>query len=557
MVTTVRKTWKRAVWLLAAAALLAIYPAGAVAEAETAVSIELKNAAQLMSRRSADATFLAELAAAWSSMDRQRAGAILGKAFETTFLVLDEEALTKATAATTGASFQPPRARDLITRRAAAVRREARSIQALLATARSWRSFDPDRAEVVLEEAVRRVRLRENLNDRDLGLRAAAVEWAETDASTALSLAGTIESPEIRSWACRAIGLRLAANDRPAADKAFGLALEAVIRVKDPLLRVVAMADLGRDWFQVDPSAGRMAFTDAVRATALIGDEAAYARALSAAGGRWGRTDAGKAFELAGMIPAGYDEARISLFLEAAEGPWDSKTESALLEAAWRAAEEIGATFRRDRRLGSIAARMAEVDPNAALRMIDLIRPEARLHKSEALAAVVRAIAAEQPEFARELTAGIDDEFVKVRAISAIVRTNGDPNRALPLDPTGMLDRLGPAGDGLRAEYAPALTGFGNEGGEALIAAIRDPAIRAKALADLALRKRKRGSHDEASRLLDEAIKTAERLGLQNRALGAKVVFDIAKAWADDDPNLAEKMYESAYQLRVGQDNGA
>lgn len=378
--------------------------------------------AQAAEQASAKAWMMGRIGASWAALDPAQGKAALEAALEALAELKaggpafwGEARAVEESAA--GSEFGQGRA-SLAARRITVA---ASSAWAYRAIAAEWASVDSTVTIQLLNQALEIAQANSLPYYRDLDLRGIAVTWAGLDSTQGLAVAQMIADPGLRAWALWEMGefdqaltaarqvadpvgrvhaLREVARHAGATD-VFAEALVTAAEISDPTAQAYAQSDLAAAWAMVDPAAAAQAaaqvdeaypgarafalyragsFNAAWEAAGAIGDDLERSKAQQAIVSAWAPMDPEAAQAAAVQITdpmfqgaALRDVAIATHNLDTARSigvPYyrvEALTALRGYEEAFALAGDLRETFP----LRALAVAWAEVDPQAALNVVD------------------------------------------------------------------------------------------------------------------------------------------------------------------------------------------
>ena len=524
----------------------------------------LKEAVRKRERRLARAELLAELAAAWSRVDRSRPGLILEKALNITLESSLDDGRDAALRLLRESEVWTGEERKSARQWAERALDNDREVRLLVSIAGAWADLDGSRAGSVFTMAVDSARRLLNPDQRDTAFRTIALAWVRIDRPRSERIVGLIRNQAVQAWAWRSLGERMAPelpNDRPKrAGAYFHKALESITRIKDPGRRVRESGRLASAWFQFDPETAREVFRDAVRAAGRIGVQRDFARSVSRLAADWGAVDVKKAFELSTLIPDEYPEERLFVFLAAVPSCEEGPYRHGLFQGSLKEIEKFAPGPDRDRFLGILAGLAAKTDLEAAAGFMGRISPESGLIRDEALVSLALGQAKTDLQGAVEGAGDIGHPLVRagalVRLAGLVPRVDDAAARKLLNRALGLIH--GYDADTLRAELAMAWVGLKEIDRAVEIAeGMAGASLRIRTLAEITCRGEEAESADMMDKVWSRAVREAMDLSKRHDLIGAAELKRIGLLRIPVNARQAEDCFINAYHLAVGDGSSA
>lgn len=532
-------------------------------EAETREALErVKGLAVKREKQLKQAGELAVLAGAWSRINPEKARMVLAEALKMTS-PMSRDVRGAAIELITVSSGYSLENRLAAHNWADRLLTAGRAVGPLLVIADKYLKIDKETAEKIIYSAVNRAQQCKNRRNRDLELRPAAALLVQIDRQAAVNIAEAISRPESRSWAYRSMGVRLAGSDRRSTAEFFGIAFQESSRIKSLLRRVQSLAMLANEWAKMDVKAGKMVFTEAAKIAARIKDPDEQSRAFSITAAGWGRIEYRRAFELVQFIPLDYHELRYKTFMSAAEGDLSNHELRSLIEAAYGEAGKIPTANERERAMAGAALQMAGINSERAIEILETIGPENRLLRSEVTARIIKGDAADNLGALLERIEKVDDPYVRADLLTWLAErslkgaASCDSKEAAELWKIA-ISRVRPLkDDSIIMELAVMGVDYLEKEALEAIGAVESLSIRAKAFAKAAVKLLRKGKTDLAESLWKKAVARAMEAGESDAGSGAATLKEMAEIWVKDRPERADVVFESAYLMMMGLNNGA
>jgi tetratricopeptide (TPR) repeat protein len=512
-----------------------------------------------LERKSTAVVFLSEMAAEWAGLNPSRAKALLDEAYQIAGSLEDSKARMTAVRLRTNSVWWDPDSKSQARDWADRIADITRPVGPYLAMADAWREIDLSQVAPMALKAAGAARSSPSPRQRDMGMRAAAVMLADVDPQQAEFLGLAIQTPEIRAWAFSSMAHLIMQTDKEVATAWYGRAVEAGLVISNALERLRVLSGLACEWHGLDAGFSEKLFRDGVRLADGLESPVERAQAFSILGIYWGQVDSRKAFELVQMIPVEYTEARLAVYLAAADKASGEQDFQRLIRAAHREAGGLTPVFEQEKALARIACLLAGKNLDAALEIYDELRPGNRWLRDEVAGTVVKAAANWNMELAVELTEQVENPELKASLTAALTAelTTADPDRALSV-----------LGNAVKAVEEEQIERCAPDVIEVL--AILDPATamtlvnetwpidrQVDVWINIALAFERKGQSGNAKKIWTKALALADANKNFHGLKAAEMYRAIARAMTDARSERADDVYEMARHAVAGWMKGA